>query len=106
MPERQEEERAPSTCLVPRGTQEGKSSLCTRSMARVLEEQGATDEAADIYRELLGACSSPEEKAELTAKLASLMQGDENPASAQTSNSGILDMLETLAARLENRNRA
>ena len=96
----------PSMTTVPRGLLEGKSSLCTRSMARVLEEQGATDEAAEIYRELLGSCSSAEEEAELNAKLTSLLQNTENAASAQPSASGVLDMLEALASRLENRNRA
>ncbi len=96
----------PSMTTVPRGLLEGKSSLRTRSMARVLEEQGATDEAAEIYRELLESCSSAEEEAELNAKLTSLLQNTENAASAQPSASGVLDMLEALASRLENRNRA
>ncbi|MBR5882613.1 MAG: tetratricopeptide repeat protein [Mailhella sp.] len=96
----------PPMTTVPRGLLEGKSSLRTRSMARVLEEQGATDEAADIYRELLESCSSAEEEAELRTKLTSLLQNTENSASAQPSASGVLDMLEALAARLENRNRA
>ena len=101
-----EAEYVPSGNPVPRGTLEGKSSLCTRSMARVLEEQGAADEAADIYRELLESCTTSEEEAELKAKLASLLQNTESPVPAQASNSGVLDMLESLAARLENRNRA
>lgn len=96
----------PAMATVPRGLLEGKSSLRTRSMARVLEEQGATDEAAEIYRELLESCSSAEEKAELNAKLTSLLQNTEHTASDQSSASGVLDMLESLAARLENRNRA
>ena len=96
----------PSGNPVPRGVLEGKSSLCTRSMARVLEEQGAAEEAAEIYRELLETCTTSEEKAELNAKLASLLQNTENSASAQASNSGVIDMLESLAARLENRTRA
>ena len=101
-----EAEYVPSGNPVPRGVLEGKSSLCTRSMARVLEEQGAADEAADIYRELLESCTTSEEEAELKAKLASLLQNTESPVPAQASNSGVLDMLEALAARLENRNRA
>lgn len=91
---------------VPRAPLEGKSSLCTRSMARILEEQGATVEAADIYRELLEVSSSPEEKAELNAKLDSLRQGTENAVPGQAASSGIMDMLETLAVRLENKSRA
>ena len=75
-------------------------------MARVLEEQGAADEAANIYRELLESCTTSEEEAELKAKLASLLQNTESPVPAQATNSGVLDMLESLAARLENRNRA
>lgn len=91
---------------VPRGVLEGKSSLCTRSMARVLEEQGAAAEAAEIYRELLETCTTPEEEAELNAKLASLLQNTESTSSAPAPNSGVIDMLESLAARLENRTRA
>lgn len=90
----------------PQAVIEGKSSLCTRSMARILEEQGATGEAANIYRELLEVSSSPEERAELNAKLDSLMQGAEPPAPEQPADSGLLNMLETLAARLENKSRA
>lgn len=101
-----QEERVPAVHSVPRSPLEGKSSLCTRSMAHILEEQGATGEAADIYRELLEVSSSPEERAELNAKLDSLMQGTENAAPAQPSASGIMDMLETLAVRLENKSRA
>ena len=106
LPAQTEVEHIPAMNIVPRAPLEAKSSLCTRSMARVLEEQGATDEAAEIYRELLVSCSDQEEEAELNAKLASLLQNAENPAPAQTSGSGVLDMLESLAARLENRNRA
>lgn len=106
LPAQTEVEHIPAMNLVPRAPLEGKSSLCTRSMARVLEEQGATDEAAEIYRELLSSCSSQEEEAELNAKLASLLQNAENAAPVQPSSSGVLDMLESLAARLENRNRA
>ena len=105
-PQPAEVEHIPSGHPVPRGVLEGKSSLCTRSMARVLEEQGAADEAANIYRELLESCTTSEEEAELKAKLASLLQNTESPVPAQASNSGVLDMLESLAARLENRNRA
>ena len=101
-----EAEYVPSGNPVPRGVLEGKSSLCTRSMARVLEEQGAADEAANIYRELLESCTTSEEEAELKAKLASLLQNTESSVPAQATNSGVLDMLESLAARLENRNRA
>ena len=93
-------------CTVPRTATEGKSSLCTRSMARILEEQGATGEAANIYRELLEVSSSAEERAELNAKLDSLMQGTENAAPEQPADSGLLNMLETLAVRLENKSRA
>lgn len=75
-------------------------------MAHILEEQGATDEAADIYRELLEVSSSPEERAELNAKLDSLMQGTDTAVPGQPPTSGIMDMLETLAVRLENKSRA
>ena len=101
-----QDERVPAVHSVPRSPLEGKSSLCTRSMAHILEEQGATGEAADIYRELLEVSSSPEERAELNAKLDSLMQGTENAVPPQSEASGIMDMLETLAVRLENKSRA
>ena len=101
-----EEEHVPATRSLPRTAAEGKSSLCTRSMARILEEQGATGEAANIYRELLEVSSSAEERAELNAKLDSLMQGTENAAPEQPADSGLLNMLETLAVRLENKSRA
>lgn len=101
-----QDEQVPAAHPVPRSVMEGKSSLCTRSMARILEEQGATGEAASIYRELLEVSSSPEERAELNAKLDSLMQGAENPAPEQPADSGLLNMLETLAVRLENKSRA
>ena len=106
LPAQTEIERIPVMSPVPRGALEGKSSLCTRSMARVLEEQGATDEAADIYRELLENCASDDERDELNAKLASLLQGADGAAPAPQNPSGILDMLETLADRLEKRSRA
>lgn len=96
----------PAAHAVPRSSLEGKSSLCTRSMARILEEQGAMVEAADIYRELLESSASPEERAELNAKLDSLRQSTESPVAAEPASSGILDMLETLAVRLENKSRA
>lgn len=95
-----------SVPAVPPASAEGKSSLCTRSMARILEEQGATGEAASIYRELLEVSSSAEERAELNAKLDSLMQGAQSAAPEQPADSGLLTMLETLAARLENKSRA
>lgn len=101
-----QDEDDPAAHAVPRSALEGKSSLCTRSMARILEEQGATVEAADIYRELLESSASPEERAELNAKLDSLRQGSDNAAPAAPASSGILDMLETLAVRLENKSRA
>lgn len=104
--EEEQTERIPAAHPVPRSSLEGKSSLCTRSMAHILEEQGATDEAADIYRELLEVSSSPEERAELNAKLDSLMQGTEQAVPGQPPASGIMDMLETLAVRLENKSRA
>ena len=100
------EQNPPADRNIPRASSEGKSSLCTRSMARILEEQGATGEAADIYRELLEVSSSDEERAELNAKLDSLMQGTETAAPDQSADSGLLDMLETLAVRLENKARA
>lgn len=105
LPDQTEIEHIPAMSPVPRGMLEGKSSLCTRSMARVLEEQGATEEAADIYRELLENCATDEERDELNTKLASLLQGTDSALPAQQASSGILDMLETLADRLEKRSR-
>lgn len=97
---------SPAAHAVPRSPLEGKSSLRTRSMARILEEQGALGEAADIYRELLAVSDSEEERAELSARLESLSQKAESPLSPQPAATGILDMLETLAVRLENKSRA
>jgi tetratricopeptide (TPR) repeat protein len=85
---------------------EGKSSLCTRSMAQILEEQGVTGEAANIYRELLENSSSPEEHAELNAKLDKLMQGSETMLPQASETSGLINILETLAVRLEHKSRA
>lgn len=92
-----------SSALSAQSPLEGKSSLCTRSMACILEEQGAMAEAAGIYRELLKNSASDEERAELKAKLDSLRQREEI---ASPASSGIINMLETLAVRLENKSRA
>ncbi len=101
-----QEASAPAAHPVPRSPLEGKSSLRTRSMAHILEEQGALDEAADIYRELLNECTCEEERAELSARLESLSQRADAPLPQQPAATGILDMLETLAVRLENKSRA
>ena len=97
---------APAAHPGPRSPLEGKSSLRTRSMAHILEEQGAFGEAAAIYRELLNECTCEEERAELSARLESLSQRADSPQPPQSAATGILDMLETLAVRLENKSRA
>ena len=81
----------------------GKTSLCTRTMAMLLEEQGASDEAAGIYRELLRSSASPEERAELAARIESLAQDGPAPSTTQPQ---LVNILERLAERLENRSRA
>ena len=91
---------------VPRAAIFGKCSLHTRSMASVLEEQGAYSEAASIYRELLKSCSSEEERSELQAKLETLDVRGEGSASPSPDNSAMMAMLEELAVRLENKSRA
>lgn len=84
-------------------TTAGKTSLRTRTMAMLLEEQGASDEAAGIYRELLNASSSPEERAELAARIENLAQETPAPAASQPQ---LVSILEKLAERLETRSRA
>ena len=101
-----EDAGVPAAHPVPRSPLEGKSSLRTRSMAHILEEQGALGEAADIYRELLKVSICEEERAELSARLESLSQRTDSPPPPQPAAPGILDMLETLAVRLENKSRA
>ena len=90
---------------VPRVAICGKCSLQTRSMASVLEEQGAYTEAASIYRELLKNCSSAEERSELQSKLETLDVRGEGSASPSPDNSAMMAMLEELAVRLENKSR-
>lgn len=99
-------EISPAPHTVPRDAVTGKSSLQTRSMASILEEQGAYAEAADIYRELLSLCSTEEERSELLAKLESLDLRAVSSALPATDNSAITAMLENLAARLEQKARA
>ncbi|MBP3730504.1 MAG: hypothetical protein J6I40_03425 [Mailhella sp.] len=89
----------------PSSSPEGKCSLVTRSMALVLEEQGATEEAAAVYRELLERSPSQEERDELNAKLESLLQAVPPDESRQDS-AAVISMLEELAGRLEKRARS
>lgn len=96
-----------------------KCSLRTRSMAEVLAEQGDVRGAVDIYEELLTTCR-PEDRASLEARLDSLRErlGTEGggaplprasasaPArSVPSARSGMLDLLERLAVRLETKAR-
>lgn len=87
----------------PASVPAGKTSLRTRTMAMLLEEQGAPDEAAGIYRELLSASSSPEERAELAARIENLAQDASVQAAPQPQ---LVSILEKLAERLETRSRA
>ncbi len=89
---------------IPPSSTEGKCSLVTRSMAAVLEEQGAFDDAAKIYRELIDASDSDEEKEELTIKLKSLAEEISSTEKHQPQPS-VIKMLEELADRLEQRAR-
>ena len=88
---------------IPPSATAGKCSLLTRSMAAVLEEQGALEEAADIYRELIGQARSDEERAELNAKLESLTRSI--PAAEGQQHASVIGMLEELADHLEKRAR-
>ncbi len=88
---------------IPPSAAAGKCSLLTRSMAAVLEEQGAMEEAADIYRELIEQARSDEERAELNAKLESLTRSI--PASEGQQHASVIGMLEELADHLEQRAR-
>ncbi len=87
---------------IPPSETEGKCSLFTRSMAAVLEEQGALEEAAEIYRELIKQARSDEERNELNAKLESLMHSIPD-TEGQQARASVIGMLEELAVRLEQR---
>jgi len=71
-------------------------------MAAVLEEQGALEDAAGIYRELIEQAGSDEERDELNAKLESLTRSI--PAEGQQ-HASVIGMLEELADHLEQRAR-
>ncbi len=87
---------------IPPSPAAGKCSLLTRSMAAVLEEQGALEDAAGIYRELIEQAGSDEERDELNAKLESLTRSI--PAEGQQ-HASVIGMLEELADHLEQRAR-
>lgn len=101
----------------PSAGERDKCSLRTRSMAEVLAEQGDLRGAVDIYEELLTTCL-PEDRARLEARLESLRErlGAESAAASLPRASasapargvprgGMLDLLERLAVRLENKAR-
>ena len=90
------------TLPIPPSPAAGKCSLLTRSMAAVLEEQGALEDAAGIYRELIEQAGSDEERDELNAKLESLTRSI--PAEGQQ-HASVIGMLEELADHLEQRAR-
>ncbi|MDL2267489.1 hypothetical protein LJC46_05830 [Desulfovibrio sp. OttesenSCG-928-G15] len=90
-------------------------SLRTRSMAEVLAEQGDIAGALDIYHELL-ASSGDEERPVLEQRAEELQQRLESPASAEhkaeeravqpgTESTRLVNLLESLAQRLEDRAR-
>ncbi len=93
-------EATPEARTIPRDAVAGKSSLHTRSMASILEEQGVYADAADIYRELLKNCFTENERSELLAKLESL-----DVRAATSEDNSMMAQLEELAARLEQKAR-
>lgn len=92
---------------------EERFSLRTRSMAEILAEQGDFSGALEIYQELIGQATSPEEAADLTYRISTLTShlglAQELPHSVDPlpdSLSGrhrVLSVLEALAERLETR---
>lgn len=94
------------------GNEEG-FSLRTRSMAEVLAEQGDLRGALDIYQELENAAATPEERADLRQRMATLTarlsgQALLDPATDQSleavpGKEKLINVLEALAERVEAR---
>lgn len=88
---------------------EEQFTLRTRSMAEVLAEQGDVKGALDIYQELMATTTSPDEQADLNQRIATLRSHltspEQIPAPAPLSagKDKLINMLETLAARVEAR---
>lgn len=90
-----------------------EATVCTRSMAEVLAEQGDIAGALEIYHELAAAASGPEEQEELRLRMAALeakvgeVRQEEARArqAPQSEKAGLRTILENLAERLEARAR-
>lgn len=87
-------------------------SVRTRSMAEVLVEQGDLRGAKEIYEELLEVASDERARAELEHRIAELEsrlqasglpQRPEEPAPAAAGKNKVVNMLQLLASRLEDR---
>lgn len=81
-------------------------SVRTRSMAEVLASQGDFEGALDIYRELAEAASDPAEKAALRERISELEKSGEQfveTESSPVSKEKLIDILEALAQRVEER---
>lgn len=97
------------------GAEEGQEgfSLRTRSMAEVLAEQGDLRGALDIYQELENAAATPEERADLRQRMATLsarLSGQpvlapatDQPLDAVPGKEKLINVLEALAERVEAR---
>lgn len=97
------------------GADEGEEgySLRTRSMAEVLAEQGDVRGALDIYQELEKAAATPEERADLQQRIATLsarLSGQpileaatDQPLDAVPGKEKLINVLEALAERVEAR---
>ena len=97
------------------GAEEGEEgfSLRTRSMAEVLAEQGDVRGALEIYQELEGVAATPEERADLQQRIATLTArlsgqpvletASEQPLEAVPGKEKLINVLEALAERVEAR---
>lgn len=111
---------APRLVVAPAAQADGSASegeegfsLRTRSMAEVLAEQGDVRGALDIYQELEAAAATPEERADLHQRIATLtarLSGQpvlepaaDQPLEAVPGKEKLINVLEALAERVEAR---
>lgn len=96
--------------FTPIAESEEQFTLRTRSMAEVLAEQGDIKGALDIYQELVASTSSDEEQADLNQRIATLRAHLSSAVADSVCQENIpagkdklINMLESLAARVEAR---
>ena len=90
---------------------DASASLMTRSMAKILTEQGDVSGALDIYEHLIASASSEEERQELRAAARMLSpewhnnsgKAEDQQETDNSSKDEILSILEALAERVEAR---